>query len=495
MSTKINTRSPFYLDITEPTPPLVEFTCSVANASGLSIDQAGIITMPSLAYGDIDSYTSSDSGFSGGKYATVSTDTLRTIVFTILIPDGFSNTDDRYINCTLTATQPELVCSGGVTATGSIPNQTINANGNSVNIDLSSYFTQGVLPISEYKITNPYPNFIQSSVSGSTLTLTTLDIGGTETINIEATDGDELTCDATQNITITVNNLPAFDCTTANLTGGSIAQDGTITDPLTRGTIEAKSLTSGGAHITSVPANTGSTAQNVTLFFDITVPTGYSNEGVEIICSKTFVQQAPVTLPTFDCDTAALSGQAIYTSGSVLKGNITVGTIESFTPISFDEVTSITPRDITFKVRVPLTGYSNNNALIDCVKTISQPAISLPPCGTNRWSYDILYSNYTTAADIVTQATNQNRFLRVDGTYLQTSTTVLSSLVGTSICFNDARTLNGSGFIPVRQNYVGKLNSVNYITVLEVEGYSIVGVWEYNNNFYSTGYKSITQLY
>ena len=69
MSTKINVRSPYYLDITEPVKPVVEFTCTVANLLSLSIDQAGIITMPKLDFGDIISYTSTDSGFANGKYA------------------------------------------------------------------------------------------------------------------------------------------------------------------------------------------------------------------------------------------------------------------------------------------------------------------------------------------------------------------------------------------------------------------------------------------
>ena len=109
---KINARSPFYLSYTTPAAPTPEFTCTVANATGFEVDQEGVITEPTLAYGSIKSFTSSDSGFSNGKYATVSTATTRTVVFKINIPSGFSNTASATIDCTLTASQPAKVTSG-----------------------------------------------------------------------------------------------------------------------------------------------------------------------------------------------------------------------------------------------------------------------------------------------------------------------------------------------------------------------------------------------
>jgi len=68
-------------------------------------------------------------------------------------------------------------------------------------------------------------------------------------------------------------------------------------------------------------------------------------------------------------------------------------------------------------------------------------------------------------------------------------------MVGTSICYRDAVADWGNHFIPVRQNYVGTLMNANYITVLEINGFTIIGVWEYNNNFYTSGYKTATKLY
>ena len=75
---KINARSPFYLSYTTPTAPTPEFTCTIANLTGFEVDQEGVIKEPSLAFGSIKSFTSSDSGFSNGKYAAVTTCLLYT---------------------------------------------------------------------------------------------------------------------------------------------------------------------------------------------------------------------------------------------------------------------------------------------------------------------------------------------------------------------------------------------------------------------------------
>ena len=99
MSTKINVRSPFYLNLTEPVEPQPLFTCSVANVQGLAIDQQGQITLPSLAFGSIDQITSTDSDFSNNKFATVTTATARTLTVRIFIPAGFSNVADGFIDC------------------------------------------------------------------------------------------------------------------------------------------------------------------------------------------------------------------------------------------------------------------------------------------------------------------------------------------------------------------------------------------------------------
>ena len=386
MSTKINARSPFYLSYSEPTEPSVELTCALINLNNMSVDQFGNVTLPNAVYGNILSYTSTDSDFTDGRFATVSTATSRTISFTISIPPSFSNAGDDTIICSATAIQPIFTCSGGVTTNGSIPNQSLNTNGDTVTIDLSSYFTQGVLPISSYNVTNNYPDVFSYILDGNDLTIVANRRAATQNLYVEASDGDSLTCNATQSIQITTTAQETYDCTDAYIVDGSIAQDGTIIDPTVNGVIASKSLTFGGTHITSVPANTSGSAQNVTLYFDITVPTGYSNTGAEFICSKTFSQPS-ASLPLFDCSVAGLSGQSITQTGNINVGVSRVGFITGFSPLKFDSVTSSTPRFVDYKVTAPSTGYSNSgDDPIFCTVTMTQPA---PPavltCGFEDW--------------------------------------------------------------------------------------------------------------
>ena len=91
MSTKINARSPFYLNYSEPTVPTPTFSCGVAGATSaldgsankFDVDQQGVITLPLLTYGQIESISSSDSGFADDKNATVGTPTTRTLTLKI----------------------------------------------------------------------------------------------------------------------------------------------------------------------------------------------------------------------------------------------------------------------------------------------------------------------------------------------------------------------------------------------------------------------------
>lgn len=387
MATKINVRSPFYINITEPSVPTPTFTCDIANILNLSIDQQGQINTPTLAYGQIDSITSSDAGFSNGKFATVSTDTDRNITIRVLIPQGFSNTSDVYIDCANNVKQPAYVlntsCSGGPTTSGSIPSQTLNVDGDSDTIDLTSYFTQGSEAIAGYTVYNP-STVVNASVSGDTLTLSSNAIGGTTTVHVSAFDNASNSCTATQSISVTVN-APSQTYACINnginaLSGGSIAQDGTITNPNSTGTITAIKDTSGGSTITSHSANNTGSDRSVTLFFDITAPGGYGNAGSTIECSATFNQ--PAGDPEFTCDIANLSGQQVSTKGIINPGSAQIGTISDWTPKTFSEVTSDTARTVTFTVDVP-SGYSNSGT-ISCPKTINQPALT-PTCGTNNF--------------------------------------------------------------------------------------------------------------
>ena len=383
---KINARSPFYASFSTPTKPSPEFTCTIANGTGLSISQEGIITEPQFEQGTIDSFTSSDSGFADGKYATVTVDTLRTLVFRLAIPSGFSNSSAGFLNCTLTFTQPKRVtsgttpsCSGGPTVNGSIPAVALNAGGNTSTINLASYFTQGTSAIAGFTVNNYFPSFMQASVSSSTLTITSLNKGGSQKLYVSAFDNDTNTCRPVQTITVTITASSAFTCTDANLKGGSITQAGVLTDPTLVGTITARKLTSGGSAISGPPydvgANSATGSVDKTIFFDVTVPSNYTNAGATIECSLA-IPQAGTGLDAMDCNDVTLTEQGIYTDGTIKKGKVTIkgteGTIASFDPVDFGIVSTKTDRNIDFTITVP-SGFSNTGSSIVCSKTVAQP--------------------------------------------------------------------------------------------------------------------------
>ncbi len=273
---KINVKSPYYLDVQEPTPPQVELDCTLIDLKKLSIDQFGNVNLPEAQYGEILSYSSTDGDFVDGKFNTVLTDTSRTITFRISIPSNFTNAANDYIDCDATAIQPTFVCTGGVTTNGTIPNQSLNTGGNTSTIDLSLYFTQGVLPIFGYRITNSFPSYFSATTNDDNLYITSADKAGTHTFYVEAFDNDIATCNATQPIQVTIAATETYDCTDSYLQGGLINQDGSIILPNVNGAITATKLTSGGTPITSVPPNNTGSPISYTLYFDITVPIGIS---------------------------------------------------------------------------------------------------------------------------------------------------------------------------------------------------------------------------
>jgi len=460
MSTKINVRSPFYINIGEPTVPTPLFTCETANIQGLSIDQQGQISTPSLSFGTIDSITSTDSEFSNNKFSTVVTNTNRTLTIRILIPFGFSNVADGYIDCEKTIVQPAVTCSGGPTTNGTIPAQSIDVNGATSTIDLTSYFTQGSESIAGYTIYNVDTNLVNASISGDTLTLSSNTIGGSTTIQVSAYDNGTNTCTATQSISVTVSNpTVTFDCDAASLSGGSIAQDGTITNPNTFADITAVKSTSGGASISSYPANTTGSDRSVTLYFDLTAPAGYSNAAATIECSATFTQ--PAANPEFTCDVANLSGQQISSKGSILVGTAQVGTIDSFTPISFEPVTTDTARTVTFTITIP-SGYSNTGT-IDCDKTITQPA-EIATCGTNQFYISAPKQAQSGFCDAIYRASKS----------VTTDASTITEALGSRVCHKNSPFDGKSFYYIVSDNVVNAGAGTGQFYVWQIDSNGII---------------------
>jgi hypothetical protein len=486
---KINVKSPYYLDVQEPTPPQVELDCTLINLSGLLIDEFGNVTLPYNEYGDILSYDSTDVDFSNGKFDTVLTDTSRTITFRISIPSNFTNAANDYIDCDATAIQPTFVCTGGVTTNGTIPNQSLNTGGNTSTIDLSLYFTQGVAPISGYRVTNSYPNYVETSIYNNTLTISAKQIAGTITIFVEAFDDDIATCNATQPIQITLISLITYDCSDAYFYGGSIQQDGEFVFPSVNGGITAVKLTSGGSPIANVSANNTGNPISYTLYFDITVPTGYSNTGATVECSKSFIQPSS-TLPDFTCEMASLTGQAVYLTGAILQGEANKGTITGFSPTSFTTVSSITQRTVNFNVLAP-SGYSNSGSTIVCPQVLYQPAISVG-CGNSVYYVANTFTSNMSQIKTIYDNTNYTVYLSGFKAFAQSSN--FAGLIGNNLCYEFSgtkRTYNAtqSGsfqFILFRKsdyNIRGALKTqvgADYDYYVGMRGSIVYEVWLYN---------------
>jgi|SRR5210317_67912 len=417
MSTKINIRSPYYLSYTEPIDPTPEFTCGYANAANFSVDQSGTISLPVLEYGAIQSYTSDAADFSNDTFAEVSSDTIRTLKLTIIAPAGFSNEGSAII-CEVTATQEAkpVSCPAVVSPSGSIPSQSLNTGGSSVTIDYSSYFTGTTSDFNDI-VLNSNGAYLDTSINtiDEEITITSRDTAGVFTIQLERID-NVTGCSAKQTVSTTLSAPVAFDCSTANLIGGAVAKDGTLTTPSSIGTVTATKETSGGASVASIAANNTGSEISVTLYYDVLVPNGYSNSGSTIECNVTYTQKSNITLFAFECSDVDLDDQAILVDGNVTAGvakwhAAPLGkddpeyylTIDSFTPSKFTRVQEATRRTVTYTIQTPASGFSNSGSTIDCEARIWQPAEPVEivdPCAdkTELWYFGVktgdVYTNF-----------------------------------------------------------------------------------------------------
>tara|TARA_Y100001938_G_scaffold151112_1_gene246164 strand:- start:4122 stop:5642 length:1521 start_codon:yes stop_codon:yes gene_type:complete len=393
MSTKINVRSPYYLSYSEPTKPLPLFTSSFANPQGFAVDDSGVISLPILDFGEITGYTSTASDFTKDNFGEVSSDTVRTITLTILVPEGFSNVGEA-IQVDVSATQPLKVASCNTIVSGTaLADQTLAAGGASVTLNYSSNFSGTTSSFTDLA-NNPSELDISLDAANTQITITSKNLPGVYFVFVRRLDNSSGCVDfADIKVTVSAPTV-TFDCTTANLLGGAIAADGTLTTPLAVGEITATKETSGGATVTSVAANSSGAAISKTLFYDITVPAGFSNTGATVECSKAYTQNSTAVTPTFSCNDVDFDDQAI-----LVDGNVTAGvakwhqapqgksdanyflTITGFTPTTFPVVQSLTRRDVDYTITVP-PGFTNSGNSLTCSERVKQPASDVPinPC-------------------------------------------------------------------------------------------------------------------
>lgn len=400
MSTKINVRSPYFLNLTAPTEALGTFICSEANSTraanpyGFAVASDGTITLPSLQRGTII-------GQSVEKFAALSSgdaDVDRTLTLTIQIPSGYANTGT--ISCDVTATQTAPSSGGECPSTsGSISDITLTQTTGTTSFSVASKFSAGSESISSYTLINNHTQYVDASINNSTVTINALGTCGTYQLHVQANISSK-NCPATQSFNVIINGCGTFDCTTANLQGGSISQDGlTITKPNALGTVgDIYAAATGGSPITSVSANGNSDPQPVTLYFEITIPSGFDNSGVLGTRCSAVLTQAGTGLSTVVCpdnttetNPAYLqySGWRITQNGTVVVGSVTVDgqacTVTDYTTaFAANQGTSTIPRSLSITATTPSSGFSNNSTSITCTITIQQE-FDLSVIGTNEF--------------------------------------------------------------------------------------------------------------
>lgn len=397
MSTKINVRSPFYLEFTEPVQALGTFTCTTASLQNFAVSSDGAVTVPTIARGTIIDQTATSFAQN-----TSGSDISRSITYTIEIPQNFSNTADGTIDCTVTADQPSQSAqedpvqnNNCPTFSGSIPSYSNISTGTT--IDLSTYFTAGSgAAISEYEVRTYGATGISHSVNGNILTLSSsLNCASTTFIIIakNANDG----CHAISNSFVGSSNCVeddgaggtqpiAYDCNELSLSGGSVSQDGTVSKSTYKISGGIKELRYNGSVLSSpynVGANTSGSDRPITITYRVYIPQGYSNysSGATFDCDKTYTQPSTPQLIDFDCEEAKLTNLFISKKGNVGQPTLARGTLVSWTPQSFPPVSTDTLRQVTFTITAPYGfNYSNAGNNIPCTKGIYQPQ-TIDDCG------------------------------------------------------------------------------------------------------------------
>jgi hypothetical protein len=385
MSTKINVRSPFYLNLTEPTVALGEFTCAIADLQNFAVASSGAITIPTTRYGLIIDQTATSF-----PQNTTGSPISRSVTYTIEIPEGYTNVGDATIDCTVTTNQPSLEPQQDPTQNDNCPtfNGTISdsSGSSSYAVSLGSFFTAGsTASISSYKIVQTGDAAVTYSLTGTvpnqTLTVSSTSSCVTADFYVVAKNSNDACVAYSNTFNFAAPCSEAFDCTDVNLTGGSILQDGTVNkSSFSLGTLNT--LLDGATDITTslnVGENTTGSDRDITLTYRMNIPQGYTNSGT-IDCDKTYTQPATDVLPAWSCTDSQIEGVFISKDGNIAAPTSLNGTLESWSPQNFPLVDVDTTRSITFTITIP-SGYSNAGVETTCTNNYVQPARTVI-CGT-----------------------------------------------------------------------------------------------------------------
>ena len=465
--TKINARSPIYLNYGDPLPPAVTLDCDTAKGESFctEISQRGIVTLDTPDFGYIVSYTSSDSGFANGKFADVTTDTVRTIVVKIKIPDGFANSSDGYLECSVPVTQPAFVagttCTSRIVPNGSMSNVSIAKDGaSSTTQSTAGKFTLNGDTITEFTFQQSDESLFSFSTSVDSgtdlnIVITSNAICGTGYLQVIPTVSDTTSCQAVQQIQVDVTGCGAFACTDAPLSGGKIDPDGTISTKPTSAafittTNNISSDASGSPLVTSVAANsTGSPIDRV-LYYKLTIPPNFSSAGGDKWCAHTITQQSTSTLPAFTYADARHYNYGVEQDGTIKPGEVIYGTIKSFDPVgidgmSFPIVQTDTTRQVDFVITSPNDAATWSNPNTDITERVSmvQPA-DTSPCGTatNTFFISAGFSHSVENGNLIVNGICGNVAI---STEVKCSVTFDNLVAGAKLCTENSNLKDGKG--------------------------------------------------
>jgi len=505
MSTKINSRSPFYITATEPTVSEGAFSCTTAGLANFSVESDGTIIEPTILKGiiidrDVTSFaalSASDSSVS------------RTVNYTIQIPDGFSNTTDGTLSCPQTFTQlPPTTCvqssnNNMAVFTGTISDITNVTTGSTVS--LGSFFSNGTsATITSYEIVRYGDSAITATLSGTvpnqTLTFSTTSTGVSADFIVRARNSVDACITSSNKFTVSGASAGAADCNTISLSGGSIASTGLISVPsynvgnLTRINIKSIAGVSNTTEVTTSSqqtsnlANSTGSSRTIVLTFRFSIPQGYSNAGGNLDCDATFTQPATST-PALVCTDNFLSysGFRITTTGDIIAGEVDVnGTNASVLQVStdqsdglggfkssFDTVTSATARTIKVTFLVP-SGFSNTGAALTCdVSGLTQPPSS-NPCDITNPEFFISDSSFSSKTGF---CDNNRKYTVNNSVIINSSGTLVSNIVGGNIVCDRGTPMNGGNeyfAISVNPSASGAGNIGSSFKVIRIDEFGVV---------------------
>lgn len=478
MSTKINARSPFFIESTEPTVSLGVFDCTTANLLNFAVSSDGLVTEPSILRGTIIDRTATSfaSNTSGSPIS-------RSVTYTIKIPDGYSNTSDGTISCVQTVDQPTQTTqcdpstnNNMATFSGPIPDIS-NLTTSGATVNLATYFTAGSgSPISYQIAMYPSLSAISNTVVGDTLTFTTSTAGASINVKVIARNNVDSCITVSNSFSVSSAATKALDCTledsthtAINATGGNIAATGEITLPSYNqvttllGVKDGSTVLSGPPY--SINPNTSGSTISETLTFIFDIFDNYTNASSGTLeCDITYNQE-PTSAAKIDleCGDTSLS----YSNFSISEtGQINAGTVNYFgvtgvTPTNvravpdaykFDPVAVNTARQIDVTFRVLNTHWLNYSESITCRIDLEQPQSSNPCVGVTDFYY-ISHQGFDTPNQFCDNNSTYDVLRQVHGTVA----------VGNTVCYlgnplqdgdnkyyayNTTETAPGAGNIP-----------------------------------------------